>query len=130
MVRRQRCSSVSGVRRARKCLPWSSRCRSCTPPWRSSRNGGRSSSPRTLLPSFALARDELAQDGLKLDIKTVHSTTHRLGQQLLQTRRHDLERYRAGLMPAGTQLAGKRVVAQIDGGRIRLRKVTRKQKGK
>jgi hypothetical protein len=64
------------------------------------------------------------------DVKTVHSTTHRLGQQFLQTRRHDLERYRAGLMPAGSPLAGKRVVAEIDGGRIRLRKVTRKQKGK
>jgi hypothetical protein len=83
-----------------------------------------------LLPSFGLARSELAQDGVKLDVKTVHSTTHRLGQQFLQTRRHDLERYRAGLMPAGGQLAGKRVVAEVDGGRIRLRKVTRKQRGK
>jgi hypothetical protein len=33
-------------------------------------------------------------------------------------------------MPAGTQAAGKRLVAQLDGGRIRLRKPTRKQKGK
>lgn len=41
----------------------------------------------------------------------------------------DLERYRNGALPAGTQLAGKRVVAQLDGGRIRLRKVKRKQKG-
>jgi hypothetical protein len=84
----------------------------------------------TLMPSFELARQELARDGLKLSIKVVHGTTHRLGQQLLIARRGDLERYRNGEMPAGTQLAGKRVVAQLDGGRIRLRKVTRKQRGR
>jgi hypothetical protein len=84
----------------------------------------------TLLPSFELARQELARDGLKLNIKVVHGTTHRLGRQLLIARRRDLERYRNGELPAGTHLAGKRVVAQLDGGRMRLRKVTRKQKGK
>ena len=41
-----------------------------------------------------------------------------------------MERYRAGLMPAGEEFNGKRVVAQLDGGRIRLRKRTRRQKGK
>ncbi|MBY0228025.1 MAG: hypothetical protein K2W96_01965 [Gemmataceae bacterium] len=33
-------------------------------------------------------------------------------------------------MPAGGGLAGKRVCAQVDGGRIRLRKPARKQRGK
>jgi hypothetical protein len=84
----------------------------------------------TLMPSFELARQELARDGLNLNIKVVHRGTHRLGQQLLIARRSDLERYRDGQLPAGTQFAGKRVVAQLDGGRMRLRKVTRKQKGK
>lgn len=84
----------------------------------------------TLMPSFELARQELARRGLKLSIKGVHRSTHRLGQQLLIARRCDLQRYRDGQMPAGTELAGKRVCVQIDGGRIRLRKVTRKQKGK
>jgi len=84
----------------------------------------------TLMPSFELARQELARGGLKLDIKVVHRTTHRLGEQLLIARSSDLERYRSGEMPAGTDFTGKRVVVQIDGGRIRLRKVTRKQKGK
>ena len=84
----------------------------------------------TLLPSFGLARQELARDGLDLDGKTVRALTHQLGRDFLAARRLDLERYRAGQMPAGTQFAGKRVVAQLDGGRIRLRKVTRKQKGK
>lgn len=83
-----------------------------------------------LLPSFDLARQELARDGLALNGKTVRGLTHQLGHDFLAARRLDLERYRRGEMPAGTQLKGKRVVAQIDGGRIRLRKVTRKQKGK
>jgi hypothetical protein len=84
----------------------------------------------TLMPSFELARQELARGGVKLNIKVVHRTTHRLGERLLIARRGDLERYRNGHMPAGTQAAGKRIVAQLDGGRMRLRKVTRKQKGK
>jgi hypothetical protein len=84
----------------------------------------------TLMPSFELGRQELARDGLKLNIKVVHRSTHRLGRQLLIARRYDLERYRRGQLPAGTQFAGKRLVAQLDGGRMRLRKVTRKQRGK
>jgi hypothetical protein len=84
----------------------------------------------TLMPSFELARQELARRGLNLSIKVVHRTTHAVGRQLLIARRCDLERYRDGRMPAGTEFAGKRIGVQIDGGRIRLRKVTRKQKGK
>jgi hypothetical protein len=84
----------------------------------------------TLMPSFELARVELERDGVKLNIKVVHRTTHSLGEQLLIARRRDIERYRAGLIAAGTLFVGKRIVVQIDGGRIRLRNVTRKQKGK
>ena len=84
----------------------------------------------TLMPSFELARQELARHGLGLGVKAVHRATHRLGRQLLIARRCDLERYRSGQMPAGTEFAGKRIVVQLDGGRIRLRKATRKQKGK
>src|SRR5262249_46970373 len=84
----------------------------------------------TLMPSFEQARQELTRRGLKLNIKVVHGTTHHLAGQLLIARRRDLQRYRDGQMPAGTALAGKRVCVQIDGGRVRLRKVTRKQKGK
>jgi len=84
----------------------------------------------TLLPSFELARQELARGGLDLDIKTVHGITHHLSHQFLVARRTALELYRTGKMPAGTLLAGKRVVAQLDGGRMRLRKVRRQQKGR
>lgn len=84
----------------------------------------------TLMPSFELARQELARRGLDLNVKVVHRVTHDLGRQMLIARRTDLQRYRDGQMPAGTEFTGKRIVAQLDGGRIRLRKVTRKQKGK
>ncbi len=91
---------------------------------------GRVARTATLLPSFGLARQELDRDGVRLNIKVVHRSTHRLGERLLIARRCDLERYRQGQVPAGTQAAGKRIVAQLDGGRVRLRKVSRKQRGK
>jgi len=83
-----------------------------------------------LMPSFEMARQELARRGVPLGIKVVHRATHALGRQLLVARRRDLQRFRDGLMPAGAEMDGKRVCVQIDGGRIRLRKVVRKQKGK
>jgi hypothetical protein len=76
------------------------------------------------------ARRELARDGLGLDGKTVRALTHQLGRDFLAARRFDLECYRQGRMPPGTRMAGKRVVVQLDGGRIRLRNVRRKQKGR
>ncbi len=83
-----------------------------------------------LLPSYEVARGELEQRGVPLDIKVVHRIAGQLGAEMLTTRRRDLERYRAGDLPAGQELAGKRVGAAIDGGRTRLRTVTRKQKGR
>src|SRR5262249_17815911 len=83
-----------------------------------------------LMPSFELARQELARRGLPLDVKVVHRTTHGLGRQVLAVRRYCLQRCRDGVMPAGAELCGKRVGVQLDGGRVRLRKVTRRQRGK
>jgi hypothetical protein len=83
-----------------------------------------------LLPSEEIARQELAAAGTSLNIKVVHRIARQLGAQVLTARTRDLLRWRAGQLPAGTELAGKRVAAQVDGGRTRLRKVTRKQKGK
>jgi hypothetical protein len=83
-----------------------------------------------LLPSYEIARQELAAAGTSLNIKVVHRIARQLGAQVLTARTRDLLRWRAGQLPAGTELAGKRVAAQVDGGRTRLRKVTRKQKGK
>lgn len=83
-----------------------------------------------LLPSYEFARQELAGRGTPLDIKVVHRLARTLGAQVLTTRRRDLLRWRAGQLPAGQELAGKRVAAMVDGGRARLRKVTRKQRGR
>ncbi len=83
-----------------------------------------------LLPSYQIAQQELAARGTPLDIKVVHRIARQLGASMLTCRTRDLLRWRAGLLPAGKELAGKRVAAMIDGGRTRLRTVIRKQKGK
>ncbi len=82
-----------------------------------------------LLPSYALTQQELAQRGVPLDIKVVHGMTCQVGAATLACRTRELQQYRDGKMPAGTELAGKRVAAFVDGGRTRLRRVTRKQRG-
>ncbi len=81
-----------------------------------------------LLPSFQTARDELARDGVPLNSKEVRRIALRQGFELLTTRKRDLERFRAGQLPAGTELHGKRVGVAIDGGRVRTRVVIRKKK--
>jgi len=83
-----------------------------------------------LLPSYAVAREELHQRGAPMGIKVVHRIAVQLGAELLTTRTRDLHRYRAGALPAGRELAGKRVGAAVDGGRTRIRTVIRKQKGR
>jgi len=83
-----------------------------------------------LLPSFAVAQQELKALGYRLDIKVVHRIAKQLGGELLTVRARDVELYRAGQLPRGTALAGKRVGVAIDGGRVRIRYQTRKQKGR
>jgi hypothetical protein len=83
-----------------------------------------------LLPSYEIARQELAARGTSLNLKVVHRIARQLGAEVLTARTRDLLRWRAGQLPPTQTLAGKRVAAQVDGGRIRLRRVTRKQKGR
>jgi hypothetical protein len=84
-----------------------------------------------LLPSIELARDELRRQGPTLDEKTVHRMARQLGAEVLATRTRDVQRFRDGLLPAGQELAGQHVVAQVDGGRVRIRTQveTTKRKG-
>jgi hypothetical protein len=82
-----------------------------------------------LLPSYDMVREELAERGLRLNIKEVHGIGQHAGEAALAYRRRELERYRAGRMPAG-QGRGKRFGAMLDGGRTKIRTTTRKQKGK
>jgi hypothetical protein len=74
-----------------------------------------------LCPSFELARQELLRTGLKLDVKTVRRITYQCGAGLLRLRKHQLLLWRAGKLPAGTELRGQRVTVQIDGGRTKIR---------
>ena len=83
-----------------------------------------------LLPSFEHARGELKHRGVDLSLKAVHRIATRLGAQALTRRKRDRLVYRAGELPAGPELAGKRGAACIDAGKTRLRRVTRKQRGK
>ena len=84
-----------------------------------------------LLPSIELAREELRQQGPRLDEKTVHRMASQLGAEVLTARTRDLQRYREGRLPAGQELVGQHVVAQVDGGRVRIRTQieTKKRKG-
>jgi hypothetical protein len=81
-----------------------------------------------LLPSYEIVREELAERGTQLNIKEVHGIGQHAGQSALAYRRRELELYRAGQLPAGVG-QGKRLGAMIDGGRTKLRKTTRQQKG-
>jgi len=83
-----------------------------------------------LLPSYQIARQELAARGTPLDIKVVHRIARQLGAAVLTSRTRDRLRWRAGTLPPGSDLAGRRVAAMIDGGRTRVPTLIRKQKGK
>jgi hypothetical protein len=74
-----------------------------------------------LCPSIAFAHQELARQGVHLDVKAVKRITYQCGNGLLSLRRHRIELLRQGKLPAGDELAGKRVSVQIDGGRMKIR---------
>lgn len=83
-----------------------------------------------LLPSYAICREELARRGLDLNIKEVYGIGKYAGAAALTYRRRMLEQYRAGLLAAGSEGAGKRLGVFVDGGRTKIRTATRRQKGR
>ena len=83
-----------------------------------------------LLPSYAISREELARRGLDLDIKEIYGIGKYAGAAALAYRLRLLEQYRAGLLPAGSEWAGKRLGVFVDGGRTKIRTTTRRQKGR
>ena len=74
-----------------------------------------------LLPSLELARAELEREGLSLDVKTVRRIARDCGEGLLRMRRLNIEAFRSGTLPAEDVFKGRRVVVQLDGGRVRIR---------
>lgn len=83
-----------------------------------------------LCPSIEFATAELKRDRVKLNKKSVRRITYQSGLQLLEHRKYQIQQWRAGLMPAGTELAGKRVSVQIDGGRVKTRGPMKEKQGK
>ena len=83
-----------------------------------------------LMPSFEHAKGEMCRRGVELGAKTVRRISERLGREFLTTRTRDLMAWRAGELPVGTALVGKRVAVAIDGGRTRLRENRRAQRRK
>jgi hypothetical protein len=81
-----------------------------------------------LLPSYEIVRNELAERGQKLNIKEVHGIGQYAGEAALAYRRRELDLYRQGQLPAGDG-RGKRFGAMIDGGRTKIRTMTRRQQG-
>jgi hypothetical protein len=74
-----------------------------------------------LCPSLEFAQQEFARLGVKLDVKTVRRITQQCGNGLLALRTEELLLWREGQLPAGSELKGKRVTVQIDGGRTKIR---------
>lgn len=74
-----------------------------------------------LMPSLQLATDELKREGIDLNIKTVRRISVQCGMGLLSLRKHRVETFLDGKMPAGDTLKGKHVCVQVDGGRIKIR---------
>lgn len=81
-----------------------------------------------LMPSYEAVQHELAERGMKLNIKEVHGIGRYAAEAALTFRKRELEFYREGKLPAGDG-RGKRFGAMIDGGRTKIRKTKRKQKG-
>ncbi len=74
-----------------------------------------------LCPSLQFAQEELARDGLQMDVKAIGRITYQCGRGMLALRTHELMQWRSGELPAGTELEGKCISVQIDGGRAKIR---------
>ena len=74
-----------------------------------------------LYPSFAIARQELAADGLNLDVKEIRRIALQCGEGLLALRCEKVLCYFNGTLESCPALHGKDVVVELDGGRMRHR---------
>ena len=74
-----------------------------------------------LCPSLQFAQEELARDGLEMDVKTIARITYQCGSGMLALRTDELMQWRLGKLPAGKEFEGKRISVQIDGGRTKIR---------
>ena len=74
-----------------------------------------------LCPSLQFAQEELAREGLEMDVKTITRITYQCGRGMLALRTDELMRWREGKLPAGKEFEGKRISVEMDGGRTKIR---------
>lgn len=75
----------------------------------------------TLAPSIDIAQQELERQGISLDPKAVRRIGIDCGISLLNLRERELQGFVKGNLKATSELKGKRVSVQMDGGRTRIR---------
>lgn len=71
--------------------------------------------------SFDFAMSELRRDGLEMNYKAVRRIAYQCGEGILTLRSREIAQWRKGKLLCTNELAGKRIVAQIDGGRMKIR---------
>jgi len=71
--------------------------------------------------SFDFAVDELTRRGIKMSYKAVRRVAYECGEGILTLRKRDIVRMREGKLIASSELAGCHIVAEIDGGRMKMR---------
>jgi hypothetical protein len=81
-----------------------------------------------LCPSFEVATRELHHEGVPIDVKEVRRIALQCGETLLATRYEMVQSFLAGTLVAGKDLSGKRVVVEVDGGRMKQRENKAKTK--
>jgi hypothetical protein len=86
-----------------------------------------------LCPSFEVATRELNHEGIDINVKEVRRIALQNGESLLAMRLVMLESFLSGTLVSGNELSGKRVVVEVDGGRMKQRQnkeKTQKRHGK
>lgn len=74
-----------------------------------------------LCGSLEQAREELQRDGIVISQDEQRGIVYQTGRELLTVRQRLIEQFERGELAAGTELAGKKISIQIDGGRTRMR---------
>jgi hypothetical protein len=75
-----------------------------------------------LCPSFEVATRELNHEGIDINVKEVRRIALQNGESLLAMRLVMVESFLSGTLISGSELWGKRVVVEVDGGRMKHRK--------
>jgi len=84
----------------------------------------------TICSSLAESREQLAKNGMKLNIKTIRTLAWEFGWRGIEAHLARLGEWFSKIADNDSPFAGQRVVVTIDGGRIRLRTPTKRGRPK